>query len=74
MPRALLASGELEGVETRLRYAERWLDPAPDGPGTPESPRAAMVVLNDDEFEGLPAAIAVYRAAQSWLAATWPAP
>src|SRR5262249_15565455 len=51
---ALLASGELEGVETRLRDAERWLDTTAD--------RSEMVVVGDEEYPRLPAAIAVYRA------------
>ncbi len=51
---ALLASGELEGVETRLRDAERWLDTTAD--------RSEMVVVGDEEYRRLPAAIAVYRA------------
>jgi len=51
---ALLANGELEGVETRLRDAERWLDTTAD--------RSEMVVVGDEEYRRLPAAIAVYRA------------
>src|SRR6266568_900059 len=51
---ALLASGELEGVETRLRDAERWLDTTAD--------RSEMVVVDEEEYRRLPAAIAVYRA------------
>jgi LuxR family transcriptional regulator, maltose regulon positive regulatory protein len=51
---ALLASGELEGVETRLWDAERWLDTTAD--------RSEMVVVGDEEYRRLPAAIAVYRA------------
>src|SRR5439155_14084136 len=45
---ALLASGELEGVETRLRDAERWLDTTAD--------RREMVVVGDEEYRRLPAA------------------
>ncbi len=51
---ALLACGELEGVETRLQDAERWLDPRAD--------RREMVVESNREYLRLPAAIAVYRA------------
>jgi LuxR family maltose regulon positive regulatory protein len=59
---ALLASGEFEGVEARLQDAERWLQPAGTGP----SDRASeMVVANEEEFDRLPAAIALYRAASA---------
>ena len=52
---ALLAGGEYEGVEARLRDAERWLD----------APAAEMVVVDDEEFRRLPAEIELYRAAQA---------
>src|SRR6266567_780927 len=61
---ALLASGELEGVETRLRDAERWLDTTAD--------RSEMVVVGDEEYRRLPAAIAVYRAVLARPGAMWP--
>jgi len=50
---ALLSAGELDGVEPRLRDAERWLD----------SPAVDMVVVNEEEFDQLPGTIAIYRAA-----------
>src|SRR6266699_3753122 len=53
--RALLLSGELEGVEARLRDAEQWLDTTAD--------RGEMVVVDDEEFRRLPGAIAIFRAA-----------
>ena len=57
---ALLASGEFEGVEARLQDAEGWLSPA----GAGSANRAAeMVVANEEEFQRLPAAIQLYRAA-----------
>ncbi len=60
---ALLAHGELEGVEGRLRDAERWLDTAPGiRPGS-QVPSAEMVVVDDEEFRRLPAGIELYRAA-----------
>jgi LuxR family maltose regulon positive regulatory protein len=62
---ALLASGELEGVEDRLRDAERWLDTAADRRARPEAPAAAMVVVDDEAFRRLPGAIAVARAGQA---------
>ena len=62
---ALLARGELEGVEGRLRDAERWLDTAAGiRPGS-QAPSAEMVVVDDEEFRRLPAAIELYRAAQA---------
>ena len=60
---ALLAGGEYEGVEARLRDAERWLDGA-TGIGA-ESQAAEMVVVDDEEFRRLPAEIELYRAAQA---------
>jgi LuxR family maltose regulon positive regulatory protein len=60
---ALLARGELEGVEGRLRDAERWLDGATGiGKGS-QAPSAELVVADDEEFRRLPAMIEVYRAA-----------
>lgn len=57
----LLQSGKLEGAESRLRDAERWLG-APD---VGERPDAApeMVVADQAEFRRLPAWTAIYRAA-----------
>ena len=54
---ALLAVGELEGVEAWLRDAERCLG----GAGSP-APSAKMAV-NDEEFRRLPAGIELYRSA-----------
>jgi LuxR family maltose regulon positive regulatory protein len=61
---ALLASGELEGVEDRLRDAERWLglDTTADMGARPDASSATMVVVDDEAFRRLPGAIAVYRA------------
>jgi LuxR family maltose regulon positive regulatory protein len=59
----LLISGELEGVEGRLRDAERWLGPAT---GQREGdPSAQMVVADEEEYRRLPATIELYRAAQA---------
>jgi LuxR family transcriptional regulator, maltose regulon positive regulatory protein len=60
---ALLSGGEFEGVEARLRDAERWLD-ATTAPheGTPARP-AEMVVADEEEYRRLPAEIEVYRSA-----------
>jgi LuxR family transcriptional regulator, maltose regulon positive regulatory protein len=52
---ALLQSGKLEGVEARLRDAERWLEPKAD--------LGKMVIVDEQEFQGLAGSIAMYRAA-----------
>jgi LuxR family maltose regulon positive regulatory protein len=54
---ALLVSGQLEGVEARLRDAEQWLDTTAD---TDE-----MVVVDDEVFRLLPGLIAMWRAGQA---------
>ncbi len=58
----LLASGEREGIEERLRDAERWLDTTAEMRGRPDAPAAAMVVVDEEEFRHLPATIAIARA------------
>jgi LuxR family maltose regulon positive regulatory protein len=54
---ALFGGGELEGVEARVRDAERWLDTMAD--------TAGMVVVDEEEFRRLPGMIALLRAAQA---------
>jgi LuxR family maltose regulon positive regulatory protein len=61
----LLSSGELGAVEARLRDAERWLDTTADTSEVTLAPSAEMVVVDEEEFRRLPAAIAVYRAAHA---------
>jgi LuxR family transcriptional regulator, maltose regulon positive regulatory protein len=58
-----LVSGEIEGVEARLRQAERWLEPrAQAGEGsTGRSPD--MIVVDEAAFRRLPGSIAMYRTA-----------
>lgn len=58
----LLAIGEREGVEERLRDAERWLDTTAEMGGRPDAPVAAMVVVDEEEFHHLTATIAIARA------------
>lgn len=58
---ALLSGGELEGAETRLRDAERWLGMTADTP----TQSAEMIVMNKQELSRLPGWIALYRAALS---------
>jgi len=62
---ALLLSGDLEGVEIRLRDAERWLDPTIDLGDRRDASPAEMVVVDKEEFHRLPGWIAVYRAASA---------
>src|SRR4029078_11023049 len=62
---ALLAGGEFEGVEARLRDAEGWLGGTTGiGEGS-QAPAAEMIVVDDAEFRRLPAEIELYRAAQA---------
>jgi LuxR family maltose regulon positive regulatory protein len=61
----LLMGGELEGVEGRLRDAERWLAPATGHREEPQDPAAEMVVADEEEYLRLPATIESYRAAQA---------
>ncbi|MCL4301814.1 MAG: helix-turn-helix transcriptional regulator [Anaerolineae bacterium] len=51
----LLQSGQLEGVEARLRDAEHWLDPT--------SNRDEMVVVDEADFRSLSGSVAIYHAA-----------
>ncbi len=60
---ALLQFGQLEGVEVRLRDAERRLDTATGGREGPTAELTALVVVDEEEFRRLPSAIALYRAA-----------
>ena len=62
---ALLACGELEAVEGRLRVAERWLETTADMRERPEAPLAEMVVVDEEEFRRLPGTIAVYACGTS---------
>ena len=58
---ALLSSGDLEAAEARLKDAERWLS-AGTMKGQLETPRVEMVVVDKEQFESLPATIAVGHA------------
>jgi LuxR family maltose regulon positive regulatory protein len=58
----LLTGGELEGVEGRLRDAERWLAPATGAREGTQSPPAEMVVTDGEEYRRLPGTIEMYRA------------
>jgi LuxR family maltose regulon positive regulatory protein len=61
----LLVSGELEGVESRLRDAERGLEPATGDPEEPRVPSGEMVVGDEEEYRRLPGTIEMYRAGQA---------
>src|ERR1700722_4085035 len=57
---ALMAIGEYEGVEGRLRDAERCLD-ATTGIGAGSHAPPAEMAVNDEEFRRVPAGIELYR-------------
>jgi LuxR family maltose regulon positive regulatory protein len=58
---ALMATGEFEGVESRLRDAERWIDAVPgDLQGGEDA--AEMVVTDVEGFRVFPSSVAVHRA------------
>jgi len=69
----LLDSGEVDGVEERLRDAERWLETTAGNLAQPDAPPAGtvsehgrkMVIVDEDTFRRLPGAIAVARAGQA---------
>lgn len=58
---ALLTAGEPEGVEDRLRDAERWLGSTEPRESAVDSPNG-MAVADVEQFRRLPASIAMYRA------------
>jgi LuxR family transcriptional regulator, maltose regulon positive regulatory protein len=60
---ALLASGQLEGVEARLRDAEGWLETAAGRLARPAA--AEMLVVDEEGFRNLPGLIAIFRAASA---------
>jgi len=59
---ALLIRGELEAPEARLQDAERWLDTTTDMSERPGASTAKMVVVDEEQFQVLPATIASARA------------
>jgi ATP/maltotriose-dependent transcriptional regulator MalT len=62
---SILVRGESEGVEERLRDAERWLDPRTGVSDGSRAPSGQMVVADKKAFRDLPGAIAVHRAGQA---------
>jgi LuxR family maltose regulon positive regulatory protein len=66
---SILVRGATDGVEARLRDAERWLDStakAPSEAGGP-GPASPMIVVDEDAFRRLPGAIAIHRAGLALL-------
>jgi LuxR family maltose regulon positive regulatory protein len=61
----LMAGSEFEGVEGRLRDAERWLDTQPGDGERARAPAGEMVVVDRPEFPRLPGMIELYRAGLS---------
>ncbi len=61
---SILVRGETEGVEARLRDAERWLDTTAET-NARDGRSSAMVVVDEDAFRALPGAIAIHRAGQA---------
>ena len=59
---ALMSTGDVRGVEPRLRDVERWLDPATGRSGESEGPAGEMVVVDAGGFRRLPVQIAMFRA------------
>jgi LuxR family maltose regulon positive regulatory protein len=61
----LLQSGQIEGVTTRLAYAERWLNATPDSGKEPAGLPPEMIVVDKADFRRVPAWVAMYRAAMA---------
>ncbi len=59
---ALLGRGEMEAAEARLKDAEGWLEPADPMIAQLKVPSVEMIVVDQEQFKSLPAAIAIGRA------------
>ncbi len=59
---ALLDAGEMEASQSRLQDAERWLDATGDASLRTEGSSDQMVVVDESQFQTLPATIAIARA------------
>ena len=70
----LLGSGELAGVEGRLRDAEQWLDTTTDRPARPDATVAEMVIVDDEAFRRLPGTIAIAHTGLALARAMCPQP
>ena len=60
-----LTRGGLEGVESHLRNAERWMDMTEDINRRSEAQAAGMVIVDEEEFRRLPGMIALIRGARA---------
>ena len=56
-----LVRSEVEGVESRLREVERWLDATTWADGEPVARPPEMVVVDEAAFRALPAAVEIHR-------------
>jgi LuxR family maltose regulon positive regulatory protein len=63
----LMQTGEIQGVETWLLAAERWMTMTEDGRDWPEVAFVTMIVADQEEFRRLPGAVAVHRAGLALL-------
>ena len=64
---SLMVRGETEGVEERLRDAERWLNPPAGDAGAEQGAAAGMIVLDWEMFRSLPSAISLYRSGRALI-------
>jgi LuxR family maltose regulon positive regulatory protein len=64
---ALTDTGQLEASEARLRDAERWLGTPRDMRARLEGSSSEMVVVDEEQFRGLPARIALIRASNAQI-------
>jgi LuxR family maltose regulon positive regulatory protein len=64
---ALTDTGELEASETRLRAAEAWLDTPGAMRARSEGSSSGMVVVDEEQFQGLPGRIALVRASNAQI-------
>jgi LuxR family maltose regulon positive regulatory protein len=69
---ALMVTGEVEGVEARLRDAERWLDTMTAGSKGSEAQPREIVVVDVEELPRLPGTIEMFRAALALAAGDAP--
>jgi LuxR family maltose regulon positive regulatory protein len=64
---SILVRGKTDGVEARLRDAERWLDLPAEGRDSDGSAAGSMVVVDEDAFRRLPGSVAIHRAGLALL-------
>ena len=62
---ALISNGHHEACDARLRDAERWLDTARKASEGQIIPSSEMVVADEEQFQALPASIAITRVYQA---------